>query len=54
MRVEVGADGVTRCWWGAEPEIYRDYHDSEWGRAVTDDVRLFEKICLEGFQSGLS
>ncbi len=54
MQLVAGADGVTRCWWGAEPEIYRDYHDSEWGRAVTDDTRLFEKICLEGFQSGLS
>ncbi len=43
-----------RCWWGAEPEIYRRYHDEEWGRPVTDDRRLFEKICLEGFQAGLS
>ena len=43
-----------RCWWcGADPE-YIAYHDEEWGRPVTDDVRLFEKICLEGFQSGLS
>ncbi len=43
-----------RCGWGAEPEIYRRYHDEEWGRPVADDRRLFEKICLEGFQSGLS
>ncbi len=50
----VGDDGVRRCWWGAEPQIYRDYHDHEWGRPVHDDVRLFEKICLEGFQAGLS
>jgi DNA-3-methyladenine glycosylase I len=50
----VGDDGHLRCWWGAEPEIYRDYHDTEWGFAVTDDFRLFEKISLEGFQAGLS
>ena len=49
-----GDDGALRCWWGAEPEIYRGYHDGEWGRPVTDDVRLFEKIILEGFQAGLS
>jgi DNA-3-methyladenine glycosylase I len=47
-------DGALRCWWGAEPPVYRDYHDTEWGRPVTDDARLFEKISLEGFQSGLS
>jgi DNA-3-methyladenine glycosylase I len=47
-------DGRTRCWWGSEPEIYRDYHDAEWGFGVVDDHRLFEKICLEGFQAGLS
>lgn len=50
----VGADGRARCFWGADEGIYADYHDREWGRPVTDDVRLFEKICLEGFQSGLS
>ena len=54
MEVIVGADGVARCWWGSEPEIYRDYHDTEWGRPTTDDNILFEKICLEGFQAGLS
>jgi DNA-3-methyladenine glycosylase I len=54
MDLVIGDDGVPRCWWGAEPEIYRDYHDEEWGRAVTADNRLFEKICLEGFQAGLS
>ena len=49
-----GADGRTRCAWaGASPD-YIDYHDREWGRPVDDDIRLFEKICLEGFQSGLS
>jgi DNA-3-methyladenine glycosylase I len=49
-----GDDGVTRCFWGHAPEIYRGYHDSEWGFPVRDDVRLFEKLCLEGFQAGLS
>jgi len=49
-----GEDGHLRCWWGHEPLDYRIYHDEEWGRPVTDDIRLFEKICLEGFQSGLS
>ena len=47
-------DGRDRCWWGADDGLYSTYHDREWGRPVTDDVRLFEKICLEGFQSGLS
>jgi DNA-3-methyladenine glycosylase I len=50
----IGGDGVVRCWWGSEPEIYRRYHDEEWGRPVESDSRLFEKICLEGFQAGLS
>ncbi len=49
-----GEDGVPRCWWGASTPDYARYHDREWGRPVTDDGRLFEKICLEGFQSGLS
>ena len=49
-----GADGRARCAWaGAAPE-YVAYHDGEWGRPVHDDVRLFEKLCLEGFQAGLS
>ena len=47
-------DGVTRCAWGDSTPDYRVYHDEEWGRPVGDDVRLFEKLCLEGFQSGLS
>jgi DNA-3-methyladenine glycosylase I len=47
-------DGVTRCFWGDSPEIYRAYHDLEWGFPVDDDERLFEKLCLEGFQAGLS
>jgi DNA-3-methyladenine glycosylase I len=50
----VGADGVARCFWGGESEEYVRYHDTEWGFPVRDDVRLFEKLCLEGFQSGLS
>jgi DNA-3-methyladenine glycosylase I len=45
---------VKRCWWPGEDELYIRYHDREWGRPVVDDQRLFEKICLEGFQSGLS
>jgi DNA-3-methyladenine glycosylase I len=52
--VVVGEDGVARCWWGAGDPLYRAYHDTEWGRPVADDNRLFEKLCLEGFQSGLS
>jgi DNA-3-methyladenine glycosylase I len=49
-----GDDGVVRCFWGASPPEYVAYHDSEWGFPVADDHRLFEKLCLEGFQSGLS
>jgi DNA-3-methyladenine glycosylase I len=49
-----GDDGVMRCSWGDSPEIYRTYHDTEWGFPVRDDTRLFEKLCLEGFQAGLS
>jgi DNA-3-methyladenine glycosylase I len=50
-----GSDALPRCPWGSgEDALYRHYHDTEWGRPVTDDQRLFEKICLEGFQSGLS
>jgi DNA-3-methyladenine glycosylase I len=49
-----GDDGLARCPWGAAPPEYRAYHDDEWGRPVVDDNRLFEKLCLEGFQSGLS
>ena len=48
-------DDVVRCWWGGGDALeYRSYHDDEWGLPVTDDVRLFEKLSLEGFQSGLS
>lgn len=52
--LQPGEDGLCRCVWGAAPAIYRTYHDTEWGRPVANDHRLFEKICLEGFQSGLS
>jgi DNA-3-methyladenine glycosylase I len=45
---------VRRCWWCGTDPLYVRYHDEEWGKPVTDDRRLFEKICLEGFQSGLS
>ncbi len=47
-------DGVSRCFWAARAPDYAAYHDSEWGFPVRDDTRLFEKVCLEGFQSGLS
>jgi DNA-3-methyladenine glycosylase I len=49
-----GPDGAPRCAWSASTPDYVDYHDREWGFPVTDDQRLFEKLCLEGFQSGLS
>ena len=48
-------DGVTRCRWGGGNDLaYRAYHDDEWGLPVTENVRLFEKLALEGFQAGLS
>jgi DNA-3-methyladenine glycosylase I len=50
----VGEDDRPRCFWGARSADYQAYHDDEWGRPVDDDHRLFEKLCLEGFQSGLS
>jgi DNA-3-methyladenine glycosylase I len=49
-----GDDGVARCWWADSAPEYRAYHDREWGFPVADDVRLFEKLSLEGFQAGLS
>ncbi|WP_339107476.1 DNA-3-methyladenine glycosylase I [Thioclava sp. GXIMD4216] len=54
--LETGPDGQCRCGWCLPdaPEFYRRYHDDEWGFPVGCDIRLFEKICLEGFQSGLS
>ena len=53
-RVVLGEDGVRRCFWGASAPEYLSYHDSEWGFPVDQDRRLFEKLVLEGFQSGLS
>jgi len=50
----VGPDGKTRCSWCAAAPEFPAYHDTEWGFPVSDDQRLFEKLCLEGFQSGLS
>ena len=50
----LGTDGKPRCsWCSAAPEFF-DYHDKEWGFPEGDDIKLFEKICLESFQSGLS
>jgi DNA-3-methyladenine glycosylase I len=49
-----GEDGTVRCFWAGSDPLYLRYHDREWGFPVADDRRLFEKICLEGFQSGLS
>ena len=54
MTLTIGDDGKQRCSWGDSTAEYRAYHDTEWGFGVTDDHRLFEKLCLEGFQSGLS
>lgn len=50
----VGDDGLARCRWGAGDPLYRAYHDHEWGRPLRDEVALFELLCLEAFQSGLS
>ena len=52
--LSTGEDGVVRCSWGESAPEYRAYHDEEWGFPVADDVRLFEKLSLEGFQAGLS
>lgn len=49
-----GPDGRPRCGWCAAAPEFFDYHDREWGYPVGDDRRLFEKLCLESFQSGLS
>ena len=53
-RAIVGTDGRARCHWCGDLPDYMAYHDAEWGFPVGDDRRLFEKVCLEGFQSGLS
>ena len=52
--IVIGDDGVARCSWADSAPEYRAYHDTEWGFPVSDDVRLFEKLSLEGFQAGLS
>ena len=49
-----GDDGVQRCWFAGTDPLYTRYHDREWGFPVRNDTRLFEKICLEGFQAGLA
>lgn len=54
MKVEPGPDGVLRCSWGNSAPEYVPYHDEEWGWPITDDQRLYEKLCLESFQSGLA
>ena len=50
----VGTDGLARCAWGASTADYRPYHDSEWGQPLRGDDRMFERLTLEAFQSGLS
>jgi DNA-3-methyladenine glycosylase I len=52
--ITTGDDGVARCSWAGSAPDYLAYHDTEWGFPVADDVRLFEKLSLEGFQAGLS
>lgn len=54
MNTAPGPDGQLRCHWCLATPQYLAYHDGEWGFPVTDDRRLFEKLCLEGFQAGLS
>jgi DNA-3-methyladenine glycosylase I len=54
MTVVAGDDNHDRCSWGTSTADYVAYHDTEWGFGVDNDHRLFEKLCLEGFQSGLS
>ncbi|MEY4226003.1 MAG: hypothetical protein RL190_760 [Actinomycetota bacterium] len=49
-----GPDGVPRCPWAGDDPLYVRYHDEEWGRPVTDETGVFERICLEGFQAGLA
>ncbi len=52
--VTVAANGVARCWWCGDDPLYVDYHDHEWGVPLRDERALFELLCLEGFQAGLS
>src|SRR5579871_3235042 len=53
-QTKTGPDGRLRCGWSLSAPEFLHYHDTEWGFPVADDRRLFEKLCLEGFQSGLS
>ncbi|GAB4588601.1 DNA-3-methyladenine glycosylase I [Nocardia sp. IFM 10818] len=52
--VDISADGYVRCGWSEGSQLYRDYHDQEWGRPLHGDDALFERVCLEAFQSGLA
>jgi DNA-3-methyladenine glycosylase I len=52
--VTVGPDNLARCWWGGSAPEYLAYHDDEWGRPLHGDNELYERLCLEAFQSGLS
>ena len=54
MTLVIGSDGKKRCKWTQAAPDFEEYHDTEWGFPVSDEIRLFEKICLESFQSGLS
>ncbi|MGY4859858.1 DNA-3-methyladenine glycosylase I [Cryobacterium sp. AP23] len=54
VSVVVGDDGLPRCGWAANDAEYQRYHDEEWGQPLREDRALFEKLCLEGFQAGLS
>jgi DNA-3-methyladenine glycosylase I len=53
-RLHKGSDGVVRCGWCGDDPLYQQYHDTEWGRALHGDDKVFEKISLEGMQAGLS
>lgn len=52
--LRIGSDGMIRCGWAGDDPSYQAYHDQEWGRPVTDRITVYEKLCLEGFQSGLA
>jgi DNA-3-methyladenine glycosylase I len=54
IALAVGPDGLARCWWGTSAPEYVEYHDDEWGRVLHGDDALYERLCLEAFQSGLS
>jgi DNA-3-methyladenine glycosylase I len=52
--LRLGADGQHRCWWCGDDPTYVDYHDTEWGTPLRDEQQMFELLCLEGAQAGLS